>query len=204
MKDKKGKSWSYTYGISSCVYRYRNPDPSNLLSWRKKNNLRMIVSTYNFFLHYLVASYLSSIATAAIASQKTNLMYFYTFKYNINFKNRHNRHPFTANLLIKQNRRIAVSLSKKLKIRNVECWEDSKNKETSEKMVGLYWPLMGKSKHVVGFFFGGTDTTFEEKAIPVTPDECSKMVLLGNYAGNKITTEEGESKFIAEPTGEGK
>ena len=50
---------------------------------------------------------------------------------------------------------------------------------------------------------GGTDHTFEERAIPVTPDECWKIVLLKACERKKMFTKKGKIKFIAQPTGDG-
>jgi len=60
-----------------------------------------------------------------------------------------------------------------------------------------------KTKRIVGYFFGGYDTTFTERTVDVAPNECWRMVLLNLCGDNKMTHNGEEISFIAEPKGEG-
>lgn len=60
-----------------------------------------------------------------------------------------------------------------------------------------------KTKHVVGYFFGGCDTTFTERTIDVAPNECWRMALLNLCGDNKMTLNGEEISYISDPEGKG-
>ena len=58
-----------------------------------------------------------------------------------------------------------------------------------------------KTKNIVGYFFGGYDTTFSETVLEVSPDTCWQLALSNLCNGNKMSVDNNERSFIGSPDG---
>ena len=94
----------------------------------------------------------------------------------------------------------AVPEKENIELVKYEMYIKDLNPWTAEGYSCMQWD---KEKHIVGYFFGSYDTTYETKAREVSKEDCLKSITQPYICGeNRLTHDNGVYSYERNPDGE--